>query len=598
MARPIRFLLAVALGAALVLLVAALLGSVYFERAPRDESPRRDHRAAEPVVVPRRSPIVIPPPIAPPYHLLKEDELVEGPTRFVRRLEAGTHLLALADELARGAVSGETIEPGYLALLPYLLAADGAPPAGYRAGLRALTKPRRDREALYLHKGPVGRLRVWTLQPELDVRTVQSSGNLLAQLIAVAGHTMPQGVDVLCTPEMGRDVFPKQAHLAGAAGLYLRRDRYCTVRSTMEQHQVSDTMRHEVVHAYSLGPAELRSAPRFVTEGIAEYLRFLGPRDGGFQIPPHTMRDELAYLVRAFEFMERMGVDLSSVKPAWLVNLKPWQFYRLPFGYPTALAMHAYVGGAPVEEAMRSQSPEPLIRALSQVQWSKFRDWLELEANGGAAEQAWFTNDGVEQPPDGEAGETGWTVLRRIGAVTKSNRKMTSELFDAMGKPDQIAAVMKMLTTERGSRRVVLATTLSKDMDRVLGSVTGPEDLYWHSERESKPRTPREFVADLRYTLEYPGKPIWRITAPPHNSEKLAGWLREIAAPNMGLVLCSSQPVSGRTARSILKQPDAIPANAIVLLIDLCPSGPGELALLGQELARRGHGMRVAYWRP
>ena len=143
MARPIRFLLAVALGAALLLLIAALIGTVYFERAPRDESPRRDYRAAEPVVVPRRSPTVIPPPIAPPYHLLKEDDLVEGPTRFVRRLEAGTLLLALADELARGAVSGKTIEPGFLSLLPYLLAADGAPPAGYRAGLRALTKPGR-----------------------------------------------------------------------------------------------------------------------------------------------------------------------------------------------------------------------------------------------------------------------------------------------------------------------------------------------------------------------------------------------------------------------------------------------------------------------
>jgi len=85
-------------------------------------------------------------------------------------------------------------------------------------------------------------------------------------------------------------------------------------------------MRHEVVHAYTWGPGGQRGAPRLLGEGMAEYLRFLEPRDSGFAVPTARFRDHLARLEWLFARYERMGLDFREVDPARLVRLKPWEF--------------------------------------------------------------------------------------------------------------------------------------------------------------------------------------------------------------------------------------------------------------------------------
>jgi len=498
------------------------------------------------------------------------------------------------------------------ALEKHRLSADGRPPPGTLRELNFLTVPRRDREAFELLEGADGKLRVWTRVPGFDSPTVHRAGMLLAQLIAEAGHPMPEGADILVTPKMGRDVFPQQWERASASGVYFRHDRYCAVRSNLPRRFREDVIRHELVHAYTLGPVGLTGAPRFVTEGLAEYLRFMGPRDGGCQIPPTALRDNLAYLDAAFAQWERMGLDLSRVSPRHLVHLSPREFYGLPLGYAAALAMHAYVGGEPVARTLRTRSPDPLVAALSGINWAKFRVWLKDQADGGDAGAASFVQDTEVLAAEGPDGATAWNTLRKIGALSAGNYlSILKATVEAMGAPDQIDAVIRQLLAP-DRRPVIIATDLSRRMDRLLGSIAVPAALEEAGSTTFETTTPRDVVASVHGRLKRNRKP--RITlvgigvntqprehpraVESYTLDLLPAWLDEHAASRMRFVFCTAQRRTRRSAERLSQVRDRLPTNAVVLVIDLTSATDSDGAYLARALAERGPSLHVAYWRP
>ena len=80
--------------------------------------------------------------------------------------------------------------------------------------------------------------------------------------------------------------------------------------------------------------------------------------------------------------------------------------------------------------------------------------------------------------------------------------------------------------------------------------------------------------------------------------DALPGWLDLRNEPTTRLVVCTAQELSGRSADRLLKLVRRIPADAAVLIVDLCPSTASDGAFLARSLAYRGPAMHVAYWRP
>ena len=80
-----------------------------------------------------------------------------------------------------------------------------------------------------------------------------------------------------------------------------------------------EVLKHELIHAYTTRFIRFRS--RFIDEGLAEYLRYVEPRDRGLGAPPWRMRHNLAALKERLDALQAAGVDVSAIKPARLVTL-------------------------------------------------------------------------------------------------------------------------------------------------------------------------------------------------------------------------------------------------------------------------------------
>ena len=79
--------------------------------------------------------------------------------------------------------------------------------------------------------------------------------------------------------------FQARPLLRRAAGVYYISDKYCVVCSDLRPDFRAEVFEHELIHAYCRRTAKSFSSSRFITEGIAEYLRLATPRDNGLNVP-------------------------------------------------------------------------------------------------------------------------------------------------------------------------------------------------------------------------------------------------------------------------------------------------------------------------
>jgi len=593
------------LGTALLLLIAWFLGKALYAPAPQHPREKASVPKPERVVPHATAPerVATKPAKRPALH-------VAGATPFLRRIAAGSHLQALSKELGEATADRAAMRVDYRTMKRYLLLADGTPPAPLADALHFLTRPRRDRDALVAQHGRRGLVRVWTLKQRYDAQALERAEMLMSQLAAESAHPMAQGVDVLVTPQMGRDVFPRQWSAPGAAGIYFLGDRYCVVRSTLPPEFLEQVLRHELVHAYTIGPGGMRAAPRFVAEGMAEYLRFLRPYDGGLKIPPAAFRDNLANLAWFIANAEKFGFDFSRVNPRAIVHLKPWDFYRLPMGYALALAMHAYVGGEPIAQALRARSPDPLIEALESVDFADFRLWLKRHSAGGDPQAARFVRDFT--PTERAKTPTDWVSLRSIGATRSGTKRALAEAAtEAMSSPERINEVIRLML-EPGGDPIVIITDLSRGMDGTLGPIPFPR--AWEKTKLAKlsPTTPRDLMRGIHevlgqvkgaattvvgFTVDISTREDIRVRAP-YTVDRAPTLMEQVAAHRFRLVVCSAARATKRSARRLEQLRDLVPASTVALVIDVSHRGRGDAALFAKLLAERGFGLNVAYWKP
>lgn len=529
-------------------------------------------------------------------------------TPFVRRLEVGADLRRLFDDVEEKGVGAAGFADRYDLIRPCLLESDGKP-KGYERPSRTLlrlTEPRRDLASLVLAGasaedalGSAMRVRIWTRQTAHPEEARARIEGTFDHIVRSVGREMKEGVDILVTPGMGRDVFPYQPSPWFAIGVYFRKDRYCAVRSKLPPDVVTEVAEHEIVHAYHRA---MRSSTdsRFVSEGLAEYLRFVEPGDRGLEVPTGRLADCFAELQSILTRLKDAGVALDRVDPRRLVELPPREFYSLQhLGYLVAQAATAYVGGATVQRALEGETDAALVEAVRRIAWRDFLRFVEEGARGGATGRVLVIEDA---PEDGD-----WyprdrrmfaKALEAIGAtLPKRDDALGTALArtrSATGLEAALAGFATMFAERARVPRVCI--DLSEAMDRPVRLRPVPEPLAQILPAKPQGDTPRSFATELVVALaaqrrvEVVGLAKERRVG----AEVLAAvetlWLpaaADGATPEVDILVVGS-PVTAREAAGV-----AHSLGHFLLVIDLSADGSAlEIAHVAED--RR----LAAYWRP
>jgi hypothetical protein len=547
---------------------------------------------------------------------------ISGPTRFVRRLAAGSELMGLFEQLKEGTDCRE-IARGINGLLPHLLHADRFHAPGRRSTrvrrsrirsiLEYLTEPRRDRERLQLTTATRGEgsLRVWTLAGSYPEFEIWSAEQLLERLRSVAQQGVEGGFDVLVTPARGQEVFERQRRCPGAIGVYYILDGYCTVESGLPSRLRFEVLKHELIHAFCRQFTKEFTKSRFVSEGLAEYLR-LEPVGSGLSVPPSRLADNLAALKCQIDALRAGGVHLDQLQPARLVDLSPHDFYALrSLGYLLAQAAIAYLESAAVEEAFESRSDQPIVDAVKRIHWRRFLDFVNGAADQGSPDRALTVED--QLPAEGRRDAVAMRAsLRKLGARIEPRAKFDPEDLELDGPlqdEEQIKAMLSAASASVESTLYIL-TEVSADMDRSIRPAADVEKLL---PAVAHVRTPLEFVGSLRHALRTGLTGLVCLGArlteeerldfvQPYRVEAPFAWLRMKRSKAPRLILCVASAAgedSGarlRRYRRELRALESLPQ--MVLCIDLS-QGEGEALTLARAFAPlQGMRGRVAYWNP
>jgi len=559
----------------------------------------------------------------------------------------------MRDALQNGKASARAVARRMSGTTSAVLVADG-PPRGLRRALRGgvdvqqlpalldfLVNPPRDLESLELERAlpndPLGEhiwVRVWTTTDRYPPGEIEEAEGMLRLLVDVTGVPVAHGFDVLVTPGMGVEVFPRQYTLPWAAGICFVRDRYCAVRSRLPPRFRREVLRHELVHAYISQFTDGFISSRFVAEGLAEYLRLLQPGDYGLHAPVARFADNLALLQQVLEWMRRKGINTRRIDPRRLVRLGPWGFYGLaPFSYLVAQATMAHLGGDVIEKAFRSRSDAVIVEAVAGMSWKLFLEFVRTNARGGRAENAIVVKD----PHPGEMERPATPrkpipeALRELGAGVLPGRlqdRVGDLMRDAaLESPQRIATVLRALR-ETGRGPVMLFTDLSAAMDRTI-KVEVPEAYFGPQARKALEQSrPRAFVGGLARamreaapTVDLRLMPLSERTrllpAVPDEVERfsawpLPDWLNARGWQSPGLILCVATgflpgPRTAKNRQRIRKRVAdgyarllkgmAVTPRA-VLVVDLSDGNGDALAIARAFAARAGYAGLVACWNP
>ena len=569
---------------------------------------------------------------APPTRPLR------GLTKFQRRLAAGERLNVLHDELP--GLDAQTAARRFAALRPALLAADGWRGRRIRRrstlsqideALRELIHPRRDVRWLKL-SGPHSHnplvnarpVRAWTLDAAVSDAEWGAATDLMLHVATVLGTPIYKGFDVLVTPGQGRDVFPRLWMYSWSAGVYYRRDDFATVRSTLPRDVRGEVLQHELIHAYEQRFLKLRS--RFVSEGLAEYLRMVEPGDDGFNVPPERMRDNFAALLKQLDVLQELGLDVRTVKPGLLVEVGPMPFYQLRWiSYLMAQASLAYVGGDVIRESLLEASDAGIVRAIREMRWRSFLAFVRKHGADGSSELSMVVRDHI--PGSAGAGrvdaEAFARALESIGVEVPRDVKIDPQSLDAA----RLLARERVLSVLRafgdGSVTPLFWSDRSAAMDvGVRFEPMDPELQDVLGEERIVATTGREFADGLFSELSDrapPGRSV-RFHRMIHPSSKsvisnsslqipydplrlplrLAALDRLLAKfPQTGIVFSVASewsPPDGYSALEMLSRAKALPAA--VLVVDLSDGCGDALRLARLMDAAQGGLGNVAYWNP
>ena len=395
----------------------------------------------------------------------------------MRRLEVGLELARLLRDVHEVGAQNARLDARLERAEPFLLRADGDPVRldGVRR-LDMLTDPPRDLKTLTLagatDQDPLGRrlrVRAWTLGEPYAADELAHASHTLEHIARCVGRDVEGGIDVLITPRMGFDVFRLQGiPPVRAAGVYYRGDRYCVVESGLTPRFRVEVVKHELIHAYCHGAAKSLSKSRFITEGVAEYLRHLAPGDNGLNVPDARLKDTLAELQGMFDRLARANVNLKKVAPRRLVELEPEAFYQLGhMGYVVANACMAYVGGDVIHQALYRRTDAPIVDAVRALGWEEFLAFVKRGAREGRLGRAVVVADA----PEFRRTAAGFAAaLLEIGAEPPPPAELPDPELVMMasaavlGNAERIGRVLRFLVDAPAGPRVFL--DVSEAMDR------------------------------------------------------------------------------------------------------------------------------------
>jgi hypothetical protein len=527
---------------------------------------------------------------------------VEGTTRLVCRFEVGDEITRLNNDVEREGAEAARFAERYARVRPFLLEADGAPaaPRDPVGVLCQLSVPHRDLAHMTLAGGakdPLGRkllLRVWTTgapYPGEELRRVSAT---IDTIESGSGRHVPGGIDVLVTPGMGSDVFPLQASIPWAAGIFYPRDAYCVVRSTTRDR--SEVVEHECIHALCWSIPSFSSS-RFVAEGLAEYLRLVEPGDRSLDVPRGRFADSCAALDRMLRRLDAAGASTRMIDPPRLVDLPPQLFYALrDFSYLVAQLTMAYVGGEPIERAFANGSDAPIVAAVRDIQWPDFLAFVRGCGRDGHAQRAVIVGDGV---PDGKERPSRDSVgieeaLRAIGAGTEG-LKLDPALLragdaGALGTEEQVVRALKALWESAHERRCCfLGANVS--WDRTIQVRTLPDVIVKELQGAPEGVTPRSFARSF-LNLMLKREPSHVVAWADERGESIAP-LQGLVTRDPAMNLVVLVDTGGAPVALQLVWPTDSPPP-VVLVVDLSEDGEGVDVALGYDRPES----LVAYWRP
>jgi hypothetical protein len=384
------------------------------------------------------------------------------------------------------------------------------------------------------------------------------------------------------------------------------------VRSRLPPVFREEVLKHELMHAYCRQFTAGFISSRFVSEGLAEYLRLCRAGDDGFHLPPARLSGNLARLVR---MLRNSGLPLHELKPRLLVQLSPRHFYALgSLGYLLAQASMAYIGGAVIERAFRDRSDQVIVDAISAIRWPEFLRFVGKHAEEGAptitvedvspsGEQSWDrSRDAVR--------EALWAlgVVRTVD-IDPANLVVSPELLVEAG---QIVAVLQALLAP--AQAPVLFAEVSEAMD---GEITLAEiPASFRPFHELCAATPRDFVANLYALLRRQRPAAFQPRLVALAPESVAYPLNRVARYSIApffeklrmrksegrWILCiGAGSRLSKLEREILatSPPRAAFAPPEVLLVIDLSDGTGDALPLARFIVRGAwQGSRVAYWNP
>jgi len=370
-----------------------------------------------------------------------------GPTPFARRIALDYYLADVA--------GGE----GLRLARRYLLSVD--PPVARRSWRELLPLIRME----HVPRRVPGerRVRFWTLDGRYPADARLEAEHLVELWLSFADVELPGGIDVLATPEMGREVFPGLDR-PKAAGLYFPADRLAVVRTRMNRKHRRRTLKHELAHAVAHALDARFARSRFVGEGLAEYLSLGRFPDGTIGIPPGRLADGMALLDRILTHWEGRGGRFRSDWLRLWVDLPPFVFYRFGwFGYLLATGAVAHAGPETVADALARRDLSVLADAIREADWDAFRSFVRRAGRRGTPEEAVVVWDGGnEKPPP---------------PLWKRHGKAVGFPPDLPGKVYGMPSVAELLRgfREPSDEPIVVIVDLSRAMDVNHGRWTGRE---------------------------------------------------------------------------------------------------------------------------